>query len=314
VLGTRVELSTPASKRQIEAIAKTATEEDQKALHAMISSDEVFKNEVISKRMSILDILEDFPSSKLSFGAYLDMLKPLAPRQFSISSSTYGTDPKTAKGEDVPVMASITYDVHIAPARSGNGRIFRGVASNYLAASDPGSKIRCFVRPSNTSFHLPEDVTKPIIMVAAGTGIAPMRGFIQERACLAEVGERQLGPALLYYGCRDSERDFLYKDQLAEWEKLGAVTMRPTFSRKGPEGTPKYVYQRMWDDREELAALFREGGAKIFVCGSANKLARSVAETVMKIWLERNPDKTEKEAEEWLDSIREERYVTDVFE
>lgn len=301
-----------ASKRQIEAIANTAEGTEQQKLQGLVSSEDVFKSEVIDKRMSVLDILEDYPSAKLSFAAYLDMLRPLAPRRYSISSSPLATLP------DTPVRASLTYDVHSAPALSGNGRRFEGVASTYLASRAIGSRIPCSVRRSNTGFHLPKDHSMPIIMVAAGTGLAPMRGFIQQRAYIAENNPGILGAALLYFGCRDFEKDFLYADELREWESLGAVQVRAAFSRHGPpraqgEAEYKYTHERMWEERDEIRDLFRKG-AKIFVCGSASKLAKSTNEITKRIWRTAFPDKSEQDAQDWLDSIREVRYVSDVFD
>ncbi|KAI0976920.1 cytochrome P450 [Xylaria arbuscula] len=312
ILGTRVELGTPASKRQIEAIAKTADEADEQKLQALISSPEVFAKEVVDKRLSVLDLLEDHPSAKLSFASYLDMLRPLTPRRYSISSSPL------AALSDKTERATLTYDVHDAPARSGQGRQFHGVASTYLATRTPGSRIRCVVRRSNnTGFHLPADASTPLIMVAAGTGVAPFRGFVQQRACIGANNPGVLGPALLYFGCRDYERDFLYAEELREWEGLGAVQVRPAFSRRGPadggKGGYKYTHERMWEEREELRELFQRG-AKIFVCGSASKLAKSTNEVTKRIWRSAFPERSEEDAQRWLDGIREVRYVSDVFD
>ncbi|RWA11113.1 hypothetical protein EKO27_g3987 [Xylaria grammica] len=312
ILGARVELGTIASKRQIEAIAKTAEGSEQQKLRDLASSEDTFVKEVIDKRMSVLDLLEDHPSAKLSFAAYLDMLRPLTLRQYSISSSPLATLSERLE------LASLTYDVHSAPARSGNGRLFQGVASTYLATRAVGSRIRCFVRHSNTGFHLPNDPSTPIIMIAAGTGVAPMRGFIQQRACIAANNRNALGPALLYFGCRDYESDFLYADELREWETLGAVQVRPAFSRRGPPNIDgktecKYTHERMWGEREEIRDLFRKG-AKVYVCGSASKLAKSTNEVTKRIWRTAFPEKTEEDAEQWLEGIREVRYVSDVFD
>jgi cytochrome P450/NADPH-cytochrome P450 reductase len=311
LLGARVELGTPVSQRQLEAIAKCATvEEEGKHLH-QLCSDKSFKSQVLDKRMSILDILDDFPSCDMSLATYLDMLKPLSPRQYSISSSPLVQE-QAVTG---PVMASITYDVHEAPARSGNGRVFHGVASTYLASRTPNSKLRCYVRGTNASFHLPKEPETPIIMICAGTGIAPMRGFIEERAQIAQAGSRKLGKALLYFGCRHYEKDFIYKEQLRQWEKIGAVECRPAFSQQGPEGERhyKYVPERMWEESEELATLFNKG-AKIFVCGSASKLAKSSNDVSKRIWLERHPGASDEDAFNWLQEQREDRYVSDVFD
>lgn len=87
------------------------------------------------------------------------------------------------------------------------------------------------------------------------------------------------------------------------------------FSQHGPEGEPqyKYVADRMWEERKELTSLFT-AGAKIFVCGSASKLAKSSADVCMKIWREKHPEASEEDAFEWLQTQREDRYVSDVFD
>jgi cytochrome P450/NADPH-cytochrome P450 reductase len=299
----------------LRTIAKTASEEKERTKIEELGSDDVFKSEVLAKRLTILDVLEDFPSCDLSFSSYLSMLKPLSPRQYSISSSPLSGTPQPNQGHTEPLTASITFDVHDAPARSGNNRVFQGVASTYLGSRPVNSVIRCYIRPTNASFHLPTDPETPVIMVCAGTGIAPMRGFIEERAQIAKAGARKLGKALLYFGCRHHEKDFIYAEQLKEWEKMGAVEIRPAFSQQGPPDQQqyKYVQDRMWEEREQLASLFVDG-AKIFVCGSASKLAKSSADVIKKIWLEKNPGKSEHDALEWLELQREDRYVSDVFD
>ena len=243
------------------------------------------------------------------------MLKPLAPRQYSISSSALAQSATAGPTKDAgPFTASISYDVYKAPALSGHGRTFQGVASTFLSDRAIGARIHCYVRSTNIGFHLPPEPKTPVIMIAAGSGIAPMRGFIQERAAIAKArGQDALGPALFYYGCRDFEKDYMYADELGEWERQGAVEMRPAFSRRGPgPESYKYVPDRLWAEREELRQLYR-GGAKVYLCGSAGKLAKSVNETLKKMYLEDHEGRSEEEAEKWLEGIKSDRYVTDVF-
>jgi hypothetical protein len=114
------------------------------------------------------------------------------------------------------------------------------------------------VRPSNIAFHPPESLATPIIMVAAGTGIAPFRGFVQARALRVAAGEGTPGPALLFFGCRAPGTDFLYRDELAAWEQAGVVDVRPAFSR-APGGGGRYVQDRLWQDRAEVIALVERG-------------------------------------------------------
>lgn len=150
-------------------------------------------------------------------------------------------------------------------------------------------------------------------MMATGTGIAPMGGFIQERAAIKAGGGQKLGLAILYFGVRDHEKDYIYRDELTAWEKDGVVDVRMAFSKHAPTGRDaQRVPDRIQNDREEVRQLFRQG-AKIFVCGSASGLGRSNADTCMKIWREKQPDKTQEDAEKWLQEQRVERFVSDVF-
>jgi cytochrome P450/NADPH-cytochrome P450 reductase len=313
LLMSRVELGTPVSQKQLQVLAETTPENNRSKLLELLKED-VYKNEVLPKRYTLLDLLEDNPDTKLPFATYLNMLKPLTPRQYSVSSSPLANvdfveTPKGVTGQKL--TASVTYDVHKEKAWSGHGE-FLGVASTYLSRQESGDRVRCFMRPTNVNFHLPLNPLTPIIMVCAGTGLAPMRGFIQERATIKAARKGDLGPALLYFGCRHHEKDYIYADELKQWEKEGVVSLRTCFSKMGLEGASKYVPDRMWEEREELAALFREG-AKVFVCGSAKKLAKSAAEACKKIYKEKT-GKSDTEAQEWLDKVKEDRYVSDVFE
>lgn len=174
--------------------------------------------------------------------------------------------------------------------------------------------ISCFIRATNIGFRLPSDTETPVILFAAGTGIAPFRAFLQERAAIAKAGTRKLGPALLFFGSRDAEKDFLYKDELAEWERDGIVTVYGAHSRmpdSGTEGHPKYVPDAVYERRDEAAKLFQEGG-KIYLCGSAARLGQSCAKVCKKIYSEKM-GASEEEAEKWLDRVRTDRYISDVY-
>ena len=314
LLSTSVELGTPASKKQIATMANHCQDPETTRQLQRLCTDTVYASEVLEKRFSVLDLLEDHPLCTLPFSSFLDMLKPLMPRQYSISSSPLASsgNPNNMQPDTI---ASVTYDIHNGPALSGHGRTFRGVASNYLANLPVGSRLHCYVRSTNRAFHLPLDSTTPIIMMAAGSGIAPMRGFIQERAAVASArgDSGHLGPAILYFGCRDFDSDFIYANELKAWQEQGVVNVRPAFSKKAPEGEKTmYVPDRVYEDREEIAKLF-SNGAKVFVCGSASKLSKGTAEVSKKIWLENHSGCTGKEADEWLESVRETRYVSDVF-
>ena len=122
------------------------------------------------------------------------MLSLLAPRYYSISSSPAND----------PARCSVTAAVVEAPASSGRG-IYRGVCSNYLAHRRVGDAIHATVRETKAGFRLPDDTTVPIIMIGPGTGLAPFRGFLQERAARKAQGAR-LGAAMLFFGCATPNR------------------------------------------------------------------------------------------------------------
>lgn len=316
LLMSRVELGTPISQKQIRTLADFMPEDQRTRLLAM-ATDPLYTTDIVAKRVNIIDLLDDFRECQLPFATYLDMLKPLTPRQYSISSSPLANVEfiETPQGSGQRLTASLTYDVHDTGAWSGKGRRFYGAASTYLARQEPGEKVRCFTRATNVNFHLPLDPTIPIIMVCAGSGLAPMRGFIQERATIQKARNIKLGPAILYFGCRNYEYDFIYSDELRQWEADGVVSVRPCFSQTAPAGeSTQRVPDRMWTDRAELAELFGEKKGKIFVCGSASKLAKSTADVCKRIWLERNEGMRDEHAQKWLDKVKEDRYVTDVYE
>lgn len=302
VLAAYVELSQPATKRNIQALAD-ATQDQAVVQKLQKLAGEDYHENITVKRISILDLLEQFPTIALPFGSYLGMLPPMRVRQYSISSSPLAD----------PAKVTLTYSVLEQPALSGQGAHV-GVATNFLAGLVPGERLHVAVRPSK-SFHLPSDAENtPIVCVAAGSGMAPFRGFMQERAAMIGAG-RKVAPALLFFGCRNPDKDDLYADELARWEELGAVEVRRAYSRV-PEKSfgCKYVQHRLSHDREEVYKLW-DRGAKIYVCGS-----RDVGKAVEAVCIDMvqesgsSKDVTEDKAKAWFEKQRNERYVTDVFD
>ncbi|KAI1411629.1 bifunctional P-450:NADPH-P450 reductase [Hypoxylon sp. FL1857] len=305
VLSGFVELAQPATKRNIHALADAAdSEDDQKALRNLATDD--YGTKILAKRVSVLDLLETYPSIDLPLGLFLAMLPPMRIRQYSISSSPL---------ED-PSIVSITFSLVSGRAKSGHGG-YIGVASSYLDALEADDRLRVSVRPSHAAFHLPPAPEQtPLILVAAGTGIAPFRGFIQERAAMIRSG-RKLAPAVLYHGCREPARDDLYADEFQGWEKAGAVRILRAFSRTPEQsGGCRYVQGILWADRHHFLELWRQG-AQLYVCGS-RKVDQGVEEVVKSIQQEDAKQKgehlSEEDAKKWWDELRNVRYATDVFD
>lgn len=294
-----VELAQPATRAQVAALAEaTRCPPEQQPLQQL--AGDAYEAEVLNKRASVLDLLERFPACELPFGAFLEMLPPMRARQYSISSSPLWDDTR----------CTLTIGVVDAPALSGQGR-FRGTASNHLAHSGPGAHLALAVRSSNIHFRPPPKPETPMIMVCAGTGLAPFRGFVQERAVMAASGQK-VARSLLFFGCDHPDIDYLYRDELAAWEAAGVVSVRPAYS-EAPEGEVKFVQHRLWQDRAEVAELFRTG-AHVYVCGDGRFMAPAVRETCARIYREAVGASAE-DAESWMDQVEREtgRYVADVF-
>ena len=300
ILSDYVELDQPATRRQIEALAAAARCPPERTALASLADAETYESEILAKRVSLLDLLERMPSLEPDLGAFLAALPPMRARQYSISSSPLA-DPRAC---------SLTVAVLDAPALSGQGRRL-GVASTYLAGLAPGARVAVAVRASQAAFHAPQDAATPLILVCAGTGLAPFRGFLQERAAL-RAGGAAVGPALLFFGVSHPEVDYLYRDTLETWERDGIVALRPAFSR-APVGEVRYVQHRLWQDRAEVVDLFRRG-ASVFVCGDGVRMAPAVRETFLAIYRDATGASAE-EAVRWGEQVEREtnRYAVDVF-
>ncbi|KAK1624421.1 cytochrome P450 [Colletotrichum phormii] len=305
LLSSYVELSQPATRRNLLALAEHAKDETTKTELNRLSGD-AYADEVSGKRVSVLDLLERHPSIDLPIGVFLSMMPPMRIRQYSISSSPMA----------YPNNVTLTFSVLNEPSLSGQGP-YIGVASSYLDSLAEGDSLHIAIRPSHAAFSLPSDAEHtPMVCVAAGTGLAPFRGFIQERATMLAAG-RTLAPALLFFGCRSPEQDDLYRDEFDKWEEMGAVSVRRAYSREcdKSEGC-KHVQDRIWQDREELVDLWKKG-AKAYVCGSRG-VAESAKETMLKIKVEmekaKGEETDEESVKEWFEALRNIRYVTDVFD
>ncbi|KNZ73034.1 NADPH--cytochrome P450 reductase [Termitomyces sp. J132] len=146
-----------------------------------------------------------------------------------------------------------------------------------------------------STFRLPTNPKSPVIMIGPGTGVAPFRGFVQERVALARRSIEKNGPDALadwgrislFYGCRRSNEDFLYAD---EWPKYaedlkGKFVMHCAFSRQNykPDGSKIYVQDLLWDDREHVAEAILQGKGNVYICGEAKNMSKQVEDVLARI-------------------------------
>ena len=226
------------------------------------------------------------------------MLPPLAPRYYSISSSPLVS----------PRHCAITVGHLSGVARSGLG-MFHGVCSSYLCASPADKVIYAFVRDTGSAFRLPDDPERPLIMLGAGTGIAPFRGFLQERAAL-RAGGSSLGRSLLLFGCRHPQHDDVYADELRALARASDTRLALAYSRLRDE--PRmYVQDRLVQLADDVWELL-DAGAVVYVCG-ATAMAEGVRSALRGLY-ERKAAQGPERAEAWLaDLSRSGRYLVDVW-
>jgi cytochrome P450/NADPH-cytochrome P450 reductase len=298
-----VELQQVATRKQIQIMSEhTRCPVTKPKLLAYIGDDaesaERYRADILSKRKSVYDLLEEHPACELPFHAYLEMLSLLAPRYYSISSSPSGDASR----------CSVTVGVVEAPASSGRG-VYKGICSNYLAGRRVGDTVHATVRETKAGFRLPDDPWMPIIMIGPGTGLAPFRGFLQERAARKARGT-SLGPAMLFFGCRHPEQDFLYADELNAFAADGITELHTAFSRG--DGPKTYVQHLVAAQKDKVWSLI-EQGAIVYVCGDGGKMEPDVKAALMAIHRERTGG-DDTAAARWIDDMgTKNRYVLDVW-
>lgn len=298
LLSDYLELQLPATRKQIQAMTQhTRCPFTRPKLEALLE-EERFRSEILARRRSVLDLLEEFPACELPFAVFLEMMPLMTPRSYSISSSP------VADGAN----CSMTVAVVEGPARAGSG-VYYGVCSNHLARQAAGATVQAFVKETKAGFRLPVDPAAPIVMIGPGTGLAPFRGFLRERAALRAQG-RALGPALLFFGCRHPDQDYIYSSELKEQVDAGIVDLEVAFSRH--DGRKTYVQDLVREKAEKVAALIDQG-AIVYVCGDGGRMEPDVRRALIALHRDRT-GQDEAAGEAWMAKLAaDNRYVLDVW-
>lgn len=253
---------------------------------------ELISRPIEGPRMGLDALLEAHPPGSVDRAALLEIMDPIVPRLYSISSS-----PATHSGE-----------LHLTVARhnfpSANGAVGEGLCSSYLCQLGEGTSVEFYIH-KNRAFKLPAPETD-IIMVGPGTGIAPFRSFLFERDALGATGRNWL-----FFGERNFVTDFLYQTELLDFLKTGVLhRLDVAFSRDQEQKL--YVQHRL---QENAAEVFQwmESGAHIYVCGAKTPMSVDVENTFLEIIQDQgklNPE----QARSYLDGLAEQgRYLKDVY-
>ncbi len=277
---------TTLSKSLVETYAKTTGRADVRKL---LEGDAYAK---FSSDRQLVDLFETY-KEKLTGEQLLSLLRPLPGRLYSVASSQ-----KAHANEAHLLVGVVRWDSH--------GHKRKGVASTFLAdRRKSGGTARIYVKP-NRHFRLPEDGNRPIIMIGAGTGVAPYRGFIEERV---ETGAR--GKCWLFFGERNYTNDFLYQLEWQDHLAAGALSsIDVAFSRDQPE--KNYVQHRLWERRAEIATWIADG-AHLYVCGDEQGMAKDVDATLVKILSESAKGDEDAGRAKLKDLSKAGRYQRDVY-
>lgn len=222
-----------------------------------------------------------------------DLFRAQTPRLYSIASA------QDEVGEEVHLTVGVVRFEH-------HGESYTGSASGYLGQDlAEGGEVRVFIEP-NKLFRLPENGDTPVIMIGAGTGVAPFRAFMQQREANGDAGKNWL-----VFGNQKFTDDFLYQAEWLQYRKSGLLTRADlAWSRQGKEKV--YVQHKLAENAAEVWAWLQQG-AHLYVCGDASRMARDVEDTLLDI-IARQGNMSREDAEDYLNDLREDkRYQRDVY-
>ncbi|MGF1910518.1 sulfite reductase flavoprotein subunit alpha [Vibrio kasasachensis] len=278
------------SKEFVKAMAESASDHH---LLTLISHDDNSQLNDFLWGKDMLDILRYYPTVSLSLAEILSLLKPIAPRAYSISSSL-----NKHQNEVHLTISNVRYQ--------HSDREYNGTCSTWLAdIVAEGQTVPCYFAP-NKNFAIPNDDKAPMIMVGPGTGIAPFRSFLEEREISAAPGDNWL-----IFGDRNMANDFIYQDEIEILQHKGTLTrLDLAFSRDQAEKI--YVQDKMRENGAELFAWLERGGY-FFVCGDAYHMAKDVDKTLHAVIAEHGK-MSEQESNEYVAQLKKQkRYVRDVY-
>ena len=255
-----------------------------------ISEDREQTRQFILKHQ-LADLVAKYPVDISAF-QLVELLRPITPRLYSIASSQSEVE------SEVHLTVALVEDERESGTRFGG-------ASHFLANAQEGAEVKVYVEPNN-HFRLPENPDTPVVMIGPGTGVAPFRAFMQERAAQGAQGD-----SWLFFGNPHFEQDFLYQTEWQQYLKDGTLTrLDSAFSRD--QAHKIYVQHRILE-RGETLWQWIERGAHLYICGDAERMAKDVHQALVTV-IKQHGGKSEEQAEALLESLRsDKRYQKDVY-
>ena len=316
ILSNLVDIKAIPTKQFIANYATIVSNpEHAKKLQTIAGDGMQFKEWLKSSTHSVIDVIEEFPPRDDRFDRLLEILPVLKPRPYSISSS--------------PKLDSTTVHlcVGVVEDRFPGGKSYKGTCSYYLKTmmERPVEErfANVFFERADESFAVPQDNSLPIILISAGTGFAPMRGFLQgeytqhDFSFTNKLSERKArnssGEAFVFFGCRSEDTDWLFVEEQKQYKAEGFITdMFVGFSRSKVYPS-SYVQAKIAEQAEPLWNSIHEKGAFIYICGSGSRVGAGTRQALLDI-IQNQGSRSQEEAEEYLSRLEVSgRYQQDVW-
>uniref|UniRef100_A0A646QEM1 Nitric oxide synthase n=1 Tax=Hemiscolopendra marginata TaxID=943146 RepID=A0A646QEM1_9MYRI len=318
-LANFLDITSPPTQEFLAHLALYAGEGDKNGLNKLIQEDDYYDEWRSFKFPTLLEVLEEFPSIKPDASLLLMHLPLLQVRYYSISSSPHAT----------PGEIHVTVGVVKYQTQDGKGSTHYGVCSNYLNNISEQDSVYGFVRKAN-SFHLPKNKMAPVILIGAGTGIAPFRSFWEERKHEKEIQLKRLlpsdithrlkeegkgeihGPMALYFGCRHSQLDNLYEAERDSLIKTSVLSSNKTAFSRVEGKTKTYVQHLVAEDAQRIYRNLVIEKGHVYVCGEAT-MAIDVRKTLFKVIKDCGGLTDSEHAKVLLNIKTENRYHEDIY-
>ena len=292
-----VELQDPLPRRALDAaFAATRCPHTQAELKRLSGNA---WPEIAEQRLSLLGLLVKFPAIEMDLESFVELCAAIQPRFYSIASSPLKS----------PSTADLIVGTMRAPAWSGIGE-HQGFASSHMRDLAPGESVFGYVRAPNPAFAPPTDTSVPMILIGPGTGFAPFRGFLEERAAQRAPGTAA-GPIHLFFGCKHPDHDWLCRAEMDEWQASGLATVHLAQSGVPDHPTP-YVQHALAAASDQMWPPI-EAGAAIYVCGDGRRMAPAVRDAFIAMHQTKTGSDRET-ASQWLERLIDAgRYHQDVY-
>lgn len=297
-----LDITTPPTTILLQYLATTCENEDERnQLNSLATEPGAYEDWRHFYFPTVSEVLEQFSSARPSASLLAALLSPLQPRFYSISSSPIAH----------PKRLHLTVAVVQYRTQDGEGPLHYGVCSNYLMDRNPGDEVYLFHR-SAPNFHLPQDLSVPLILIGPGTGIAPFRGFWHHRRAQLNTRKRPAaGPVWLFFGCRTKSMN-LYREEKEQAVKDGVLS-KVFLALSREKNIPKmYVQDLAEQEGPEIQDLLVNRGAHFYVCGDC-KMAEDVHQKLKGI-IKKHGNMTDEQVQNFMYMLKEEnRYHEDIF-